>query len=178
MAKMLRPEKIHGQWLTAPVRHSDNRQVIDCCTGKPFETDEDIDQEEQHCIITCQHLRVNRFMLMDKLAQYWLLDVFSRICDQRLSIIEQMRDCIMMGQPWQKRKRYSANEDIKEEEWRGAGYIDEPRKESYLPDSVHRPRGHMAALAKNTLMSVLEFGCPHVFLTLTYNPEWPEISNS
>ncbi len=73
----------------------------------------------------------------------------------------------MMGQPWQKRKRYSANEDIQEEEWRGAGYIDEPRKESYLPNSVHGSRRHMAVLAKIALVLVLELSCLHVFLTLT-----------
>jgi hypothetical protein len=33
----------------------------------------------------------------------------------------------------------------------------------------------MAALAKNALVLVSEFGCPHVFLTLTCNPKWPEI---
>jgi hypothetical protein len=58
----------------------DNPQIIDHCTGEPhFELDEDIDQEEQHLIITDQHMRVNRFMLMDRLAQHWLLDFFSVI---------------------------------------------------------------------------------------------------
>jgi hypothetical protein len=33
----------------------------------------------------------------------------------------------------------------------------------------------MAALAKNALILVSEFGCPHIFLTLTCNPKWPEI---
>jgi hypothetical protein len=33
----------------------------------------------------------------------------------------------------------------------------------------------MTALAKNALVLVSEFGCPHVFLTLTCNPKWPEI---
>jgi hypothetical protein len=32
----------------------------------------------------------------------------------------------------------------------------------------------MAALAKNAIILVSEFGCPHVFLTLTCNPKWPE----
>jgi hypothetical protein len=61
----------------------------------------------------------------------------------------------MMGQPWQKRKRYSANEDIEEEEWHSARYINEPRKEPYLPNSDHRSRCHMAALAKNTLSIIM-----------------------
>jgi hypothetical protein len=37
--------------MTAPARHSDNPHLIDRCTGKPFESDEDIDQDEQHCSI-------------------------------------------------------------------------------------------------------------------------------
>ncbi len=81
------------------------------------------------------------------------------------------------GSTLAEKKKYSADEDIEEEERHGAGYIDEPRKESYLPDSNHRSRRHMVASAKNTLMLVLEFGCPHVFLTLACNPEWPEIES-
>jgi hypothetical protein len=33
----------------------------------------------------------------------------------------------------------------------------------------------MTALAKDALVLVSEFGCLHVFLTLTCNPKWPEI---
>ncbi len=115
-------------------------------------------------------------MLMDRLAHYWLLDFCSRIRDQRLSIIGQMRDHITMGQPWQKRKS-SANKDIVGKERCGAGYIDEPRKESYFPNSVRGSRRHMTALAKNALVFVLDFVCLHVFLSLTCNPEWPEIKS-
>ena len=72
------------------------------------------------------------------LAQYWLLDFFSHVSDQRLSIIGQMRDQIMMGQPRQTRNTYCVEDDLDEEERHGAGYIDEPRRKSYLPDSgVH-----------------------------------------
>ena len=39
----------------------------------------------------------------------------------------------------------------------------------------HTLQRHMSNLAKNALVLVSEFGCPHVFLTLTCNPEWPEI---
>ncbi len=35
----------------------------------------------------------------------------------------------------------------------------------------------MSALAKNALVLVSEYGCPHVFLTLTCNPEWSEIQS-
>jgi hypothetical protein len=88
-----------------------------------------------------------------------------------------MTDQIMMGQPRQKWQRCSDRvEDVTEEqEWHNAGYMDEPKKESYLPDSVHGSPRHMAALGKNALVLVLEYGCPHLFITLTCNPQWPEI---
>jgi hypothetical protein len=138
-----------------------------------------VHQVDQHGmqITTCQFLRVNWFILMFRLAQYWLLDFFPHIRDQRLGIIGQMRDPIMMGQPRQTRNTYSVEDDLDEEERCGAGCIDEPRKESYLPDSVHGSQPHLSALAKMALVLVSEYGCPHVFLTLTCNLEWPEIQS-
>ncbi len=80
----------------------------------------------------------------------------------------------MMGQPRQTRNTYSVEDDLDEEERHGVRYIDEPRKESYLPDSVHGSQHHLSALAQNALVLVSEYGCPHVFLSLTCNPEWQE----
>ena len=83
----------------------------------------------------------------------------------------------MMGQPRQTRNTYSVEDDLDEEERHGAGYIDEPRRESYLPDSIHGSQPHLIALAKNALVLVSEYGCPHVILKLTCNPESPEIQS-
>ncbi len=82
-----------------------------------------------------------------------------------------------MGQPRQRRNTYSVEDDFEEEERRGAGFIDEPKREPYLPDSVHRSQHHLSALAKNALVLVSEYSCPHVFLTLTCNPEWLQIQS-
>jgi hypothetical protein len=144
--------------MTAPARYYSETQIIDSRIGEPFASDEDVDQVDKHAmqLSTCQFLRVNRFMLMFKLAQYWLLDFLPRICDQRLSIIGQIRDQIMMGQPRQRRNTYSVEDDFEEEEKRGAGYIDEPKRESYLPDSVHGSQRYLSALAKNALVLVSE----------------------
>ncbi len=62
-----------------------------------------------------------------------------------------------------------------EQDRRAAGYVDEPKNESYLPSSVHGSLRHMPALARNALILVSEFDCPHVFITLTCNPKWPEM---
>ncbi len=83
----------------------------------------------------------------------------------------------MMGQPRQRRNIYSVEDDVEEEERHGAGYVDEPKRESYLPDSVHGSQRHLSALAKNALVLVSEYGCPDEFLTLTCNPDWPEVQS-
>ncbi len=83
----------------------------------------------------------------------------------------------MMGQPRQTKNTYSVEDDLDEETRSGAGYIDEPRRDSYLPDSVHGSQRHLGALVMNALMLVSEYGYPHIFLTLTCNPEWPEIQS-
>jgi hypothetical protein len=88
-----------------------------------------------------------------------------------------MRDQIIMGQPRQTRNTYSVEDDLDEEERCGTRYIDEPRRESYLLDSVHGSQHHLSALANNALVLVSEYSCPHVFLTLTCNPEQPEIQS-
>jgi hypothetical protein len=58
--------------MTVPARYCSETQIIDCCTGEPFASDEDVDQVDQHGmqITTCQFLRVNWFILMFRLAQY------------------------------------------------------------------------------------------------------------
>ena len=68
---------------------------------------------------------------------------------------------------------------MEEEDGYAAGYTnpDVPKKEWYLPGSTHGSPHHMAALAKIALLLVSEWGCPHVFLTLTFNPKWPEIQS-
>jgi hypothetical protein len=78
----------------------------------------------------------------------------------------------MMGQTRQTSDTLTEHE---EQDWCAAGYIDEPKNESYLLSSAHGSPHHMTTLAKNSLVLVSEFGCPHVFLTLTCNPKRPEI---
>jgi hypothetical protein len=110
-------------------------------------------------------------MLMARLAQYWLMDFYSQVLDQRMSIVRRMKTWIMMGHNRQTPDILTEHE---EQDRHAAGYVDEPKNESYLPSSVHGSPHHMTALARNALILVSEFGCPHVFITLTCNPKWPE----
>jgi hypothetical protein len=90
-ARFLMPEKIGRNYMTALARYSET-QIMDSLMGEPFASDEAVNQVHQHGtpIIIHQRLRVIWFMLMERLAQYWLLEFFSQIHDQRLSIIDQM----------------------------------------------------------------------------------------
>ncbi len=93
---------------------------------------------------------------------------FLRVVDQWMSIIWKMKTWIMMRQTRQTSNTLTKHE---EQDRCATGYIDEPMNESYLPSSVHGSPRHMTALAKNAFVLVSEFGCPHVFLTLTCNPK-------
>ncbi len=78
MARLLRPEKIGGQYMTATAAH-EPYLCIDSRTGEPFAPNEDSLEVEVYQVqdISVQRsLQVNRFMLMARLAQYWLMDFF------------------------------------------------------------------------------------------------------
>jgi len=65
-------------------------ECIDCRTGQAFAPTEDQSEIEEHQVQGASifpHVRVNHFMIMARLAQYWLMDFYSRVLDQRMSII-------------------------------------------------------------------------------------------
>ncbi len=65
-------------------------------------------------------VRVNHFTMMARLAQYWLMDFYSRVLDQRMSIIGKIRNRILMGQMRQTSDDLTEHE---EQDRRAAGYI-------------------------------------------------------
>ncbi len=76
-------------------------EYIDGRTGEPFaptEAQSDVEEHKLQGVLIRRILRVNCFMLLARVAQYWLMDFYSRVLDQRMSIIGKMRNRIMMGQ--------------------------------------------------------------------------------
>ncbi len=99
MARLLRPKKSVSGYMTAHAGYAP-LEFIDSCTGEPFAPTELQSQVEEHKlqgVSIWRILRVNRFMLLARVAQYWLMDFYSRVLDQRMSIIGKMRNWIMMG---------------------------------------------------------------------------------
>jgi hypothetical protein len=178
IARLLHPEKIMGKYMTAEATHSPYLNV-DSRTGLQFPDDAPIVDIETHSVPDAtirRTLIVNRFMKMCRLASYWMLDTYSRLLDQRLNAVKILRNRIMMGGTRMNNARPPVTQE-EEVERNDAGFSnpDESTNETYLPGSIHGSPRHMAALAKNALVLVSEYGCPHVFLTLTCNPKWPEI---
>jgi hypothetical protein len=75
MTRILMSEKTRVKYTTA-LSEDYKLQIIDSCNDKPFASDENIHQVELHgtLIVMRWHSRVNWFMMMERLAQYWLLD--------------------------------------------------------------------------------------------------------
>ncbi len=63
-------------------------------------------------------------MLTARVAQYWLMDLYSRVLDQRMSIIGKIKNCILMGQ---NRQPSDALNKYEEQDRIAAGYIDGPK---------------------------------------------------
>jgi len=129
-------EKIGRAFMTAQARYAPV-ECMDSRTGRAFALTEDQSEIEERQVqggSIFPRLRENRFMMMSRLAQYWLMDFYSRVLDQRMSIIGKIRYRIMMGQTRQTSDDLTEHE---EQDRHAARYIDEPKNESYLPSIVH-----------------------------------------
>ena len=111
-------------------------------------------------------LNTNRFQLMSRVSQHFIVEGVSRLVDTHLSFIKANNGFLL-----NKTDEYAEHN-------RG---VDESREEmnasskTYLNDSITGSPRHLKFLAKNALHIVSELGKPHCFLTLTANPNWPEI---
>ncbi len=85
MSRLLKPEKgISGNYMTAKADFGPYH-FVDSRTGEPFHDDESSVEVNQYKIpgeFISYELRVNRFMLMSRLAQNWLMDFYSSVLDQ------------------------------------------------------------------------------------------------
>lgn len=120
---------------------------------------------EPDLIVTNQggkNIVVNRFQLMARLGQTFLVDNLSRAIDYRLAWHKQhQQDVFNIG------NNYESNDGNDDET--------QPFK-SFLSQSFHGSRRHLRKLSTNALTIVSEFGRPSLFITLTCNAFWPEIT--
>jgi len=103
----------------------------------------------------------NRFQLMSRLSQTYLVDSISRAIDYRLRF-HKFHQKDLFG--------IDNENEINNVEDSGI-----PEERTFLSQSMHGSRRHLRSLAKNALALVSEYGRPSLFITLTCNPYWPEI---
>ena len=182
MARILRPEHdSNGNFMTA-IAPNIPQSPIDSRSGDTFSDDADeleIAEFSIPNVLVPSRLIVNRFSRMARVAEFWICDMFSRQIDQRMDTIRNLESRIMMGQSRSQRQVIAISEE--EELERDAAGFNDPDDEdkivSYLPSSVTGSKRHMKSCARNALQLISNLGCPHVFLTITCNPTWPEIQS-
>jgi hypothetical protein len=115
-------------------------------------------------------ISVNRFQLMSRLGQTYLVDNVSRAIDYRLAWHKRHQDDIFgisknptLQSPQESIDDEKENDDIDNEQ-------------SFLGQSFHGSRRHLRSLSANALSIVSEYGRPSIFITLTCNAYWPEIT--
>jgi len=107
------------------------------------------------------------------LGQHYAVEGVSRAVDSRLNFI-RANNSFIQGD-------YSQEDDNNAEIEFTAPEVDSERVElntsskSFLNASITGSPRHLKNLAKNGLQIVSEKGKPHCFLTLTADPDWPEI---
>ena len=111
-----------------------------------------------------KELETNRFQLMARLGQTYIVDQVSRAIDNRLEWVKHNQSTIMGTGP------RNNNLDVENE-----GEDNGSDEKSFLSQSHHGSRRHLKSLAHNALCIVSECGRPSVFITVTCNPLWPEI---
>jgi hypothetical protein len=116
---------------------------------------------------------INRFQLVARLGQLYLVDMTSRVIDFRLNYQKLNANHFHGGQDWQRGQEETVqvdNENPNRLENERA-----PSAPSYLSQSLHGSRRHLREKARDALAIVSEYDHPTLFITLTCNPLWPEI---
>jgi hypothetical protein len=140
-------------------------------------------------------LATNRFQLMTRLSQYYLVEQLSRALDFKLDWHRKNK-----GYIFGEKSLYTTNfgDDAQEEDIidpevsadnvgeendgdddneNGGAQGRRKKKSTFLASSFNGSPRHLKTLAHNALTIVTELGQPDVFITGTTNPLWPEIQD-
>jgi hypothetical protein len=107
-----------------------------------------------------------RFALFSRVAQEYMVDMYSRVEEERINFIRQGRQ-----RQWQRRQASMGTVDgnvtlTETEAW-----------QSSLPSSFLGSRAWCSNQVADSLALCRQFGRPSLFITMTTNPRWPEIED-
>ena len=111
-------------------------------------------------------LREERFHFMNRLTQEFVVDMHSRMEDERLQYIKNAQ------------KQHSITGETQTDETIIAEGGAQPSSQKiYLPSSFPGSFRRNHLLLENGLARVRQYGLPQLFITMTCNPNWPEIKD-
>ena len=133
-------------------------------------------------------LRVNRFQVMARLSQVYIVDQVSRMIDRQLNFVRNSQSLLLCGntrsaKKYRGKNNYNRandqdNHQLEQtfEHGDANGNDEEVNDNHFLPASVHGSPRHLKSLANNALAIISELGCTTVFITGTMNIDLPEIT--
>jgi len=114
-------------------------------------------------------ISINRFQLMSRLGQTYLVDNVSRALDYRLAWhLGHQKDIFGVNE----NSVNNENSEVTHENGEGVN-----QEHTFLSQSFHGSRRHLRRLSANALSIVSEYGRPSIFITLTCNAYWEEITD-
>jgi len=111
---------------------------------------------------------VNRFQLMSRLGQTYLVDNVSRAIDYRLAWHKKHQEDVFGVSP---KTTAQCTQDSNTDETDAT-----ENNQSFLGQSFHGSRRHLRSLTANALSIISEYGRPSIFITLKCNANWEEIT--
>jgi hypothetical protein len=112
-------------------------------------------------------LKVNRFQIFSRLAQYYVVESVSRAQDYRLQWHKNNQDTIF-GHSDDPEPNAENDRDVER-------IVNNKSNPSFLSGSFTGSPRHLKGLAMDGLALVAQFGNPTFFITATFNTHWPEV---
>lgn len=118
----------------------------------------------------------NRFTLMARLMQYWLCETVCRAINFKLEYIRKNQDTLFGVQydNDDNEDDLENSDDDDDDELHDRHHLSSKNK-TFLADSFTGSPRHLKKLSMNALTIVSELGPPDAFITITFNPLWPEV---
>ena len=127
-----------------------------------------------------ERIQVNRFQLMARLMQYYIIESVSRAIDYRLEWHKHNRSTIFGQQQTQvnemnEEEQIRAMNDNNEEEIDRERITNNNSNASYLAESFTGSPRHLRSNAIDAMTIVSELGESTAFVTATFNKDWSEL---
>lgn len=121
---------------------------------------------------------LNRFILMGRLMQYWLCETLSRAINYRIEFHRRNQQTLFGINFSEDDNEDDLDNDSDDDEGDNERQHFSSKNKTFLADSFTGSPRHLKKLSMNALTIVSELGPPDAFITITFNPLWPEVTQA